>query len=582
MAVGEVAHVRLGWEWVPPPLPDPSPFRQNEPRWVEPTAPLRPPGMSPKAKGLVLLGGSVFFLLLIGSSTVFIIPALASMAAGGVVLYRDSISPTNPKVVVSTRQDAWNAFLRTHEEWSAAIVRDESASQQIFDNAPRWYPIDRLDPARRLDIIGGSPVGWATLLRTGLAQLATAGAPMTVLDLSGREVSSALWADLGYQVEPRRVTVPADLASVDPLAGSTRPWDIIGVITAGGSDTRNDDQARRDMEVFVIRRVVTGLATNITVPRLLAAVTCLLAPTAPIVTTLLTPEERQRLEDPDFLAMLGRDGTVHLTRVAAVLETLLDGALPEAGSTPQPLPFFPESGISVVSAGRAADNETRRRLDNLLAAALVDQLDSGRQHGGLIAIVGADRLSRTVLEILIRTAEERVTRLLLFFEGLRTEARDLLGRGSSDTIIMRLGNYEDATAAANFVGKQHVFVVSSITLQVGSQIGGSEGHGFNVNESTGSSQTFQNLGGDSESVNSSRSSGANFNYSRTWSDTTSYGETSTRSEEFVARAEDLQRIPTTGFLYVSAINGRQHVIFGDCYPEIARSRFVAAKAIARR
>ena len=168
-------------------------------------------------------------------------------------------------------------------------------------------------------------------------------------------------------------------------------------------------------------------------------------------------------------------------------------------------------------------------------------------------------------------------RLVLMFEHLRGEARELLGRGAVDTMIMGVGNHDDASAAANFIGKQHRFVVSSISLTVGTQIGGADTHGMSIDRS--SSYTEQNMGPDSSTTG--RSLGANFSYSTNWSETKNYGETSTRSEEFVARIEDLQRIPTTGFVYVTASKGRQHVIFGDCHPAIAHTPLVATKAIAR-
>lgn len=579
---GSTDHRLLGWQWAPPPLPDPSALRAQEPRFQEPMAVATPTGTDPKIKGALLLAGGVFCLLLVGSSAVFLIPALGLAGGGALVFYNAANSPTNPARVVKTREDKWQEFLAVHAGWSDAILREEAAAQTKFEAAPRWYPIERLESARRLDVVGGSPAGWATLIRTGLAPLAMSGSPMTVLDLSGRDLAAALWADTHGVEAPRVVSLPSQIRYADPLVTSTRPWDVVSVVTQ--SDSASDDVARRDIEVLIIRRVAAALGNRVTLPRLLAAMTALLAPGSPRVLAELAVDERERLQDPDFLSMLGRDGMTHLSRLSAVLETMLADAAYDAPPTepPQPLPCLPESGLAILAADRISDGETRRRLDNLLAASLADRVDAGAGSRGLLVVLGADRLSRQVLEVLVTRSEDRGIKLILFFEHLRGEAKEILGRGASDTVIMRLGNVDDATAAANFVGKQHRFVVSSITLQVGSQLGGSEGHGFGVTDTFGESYTSQSMGPDSSTSNSSRSNAANFNYSKTWSETKTYGETSTRSEEFVARAEDLQRIPTTGFLYVSAINGRQHVIFGDCHPAISQSQFVAAKAIARR
>lgn len=581
-SVGEgFEHKLLGWEWAPPPLPGPSPIRQQQPQWQEPMRVAPQQGLGAQGWAVILFLAAGLCLVLAGSSTGFLVPALALASGGGVAVVTATNDPRSPAKVAKTRADKWHEFERVHAAWSEAILRQEAEARRRFELAPRWYPIQRLQGDRRLDVVGGSPLGWATLLRNGMSPLAVSGFPMTVLDLSGRDLASALWSDTNSGTVPRIVSIPSQIRATDPLVGSSRPWNVVSVVTQ--TDGNSDDLARRDMEVLIIRRVVEALGSNVTLPRLLAAMTSLVAPGSPRVIADLTQAERQRLEDPDFLGVLGRDGPAHLSRLSAVLETMLaDAAYGDApASAPAPLPCYPPSGLTIIRADPATDGETRRRLDNLLAAALVDRLGDSPGSRGFLIVVGADRLSRQVLEVLVTRAEDRGLKLILFFEHLRGEARELLGRGASDTIVMRLGNVEDATAAANFVGKQHRFVVSSLSLQVGSQLGGSEGHGFNMTDSSSQSYTSQNMGGDSSTSGTSRSMGANFNYSQTWSETKTYGETSTRSEEFVARAEDLQRIPTTGFLYVTAVNGRQHVIFGDCHPAIAQSRFVAARPIAR-
>jgi hypothetical protein len=319
------------------------------------------------------------------------------------------------------------------------------------------------------------------------------------------------------------------------------------------------------------------LGENVTLRRLLAAITALLAPESPLVAAQLTPQERRSVLDPSFVVMLGGDLSVHLGRLAAALEALVRGAEGD-GDKPAPLPFLPGDGATVIATG-AGGHESRRRLDNLLVAALVDRISHAAPARGLVLVVGADRLSRPVLDALIESVQIHAgLRLTMFFEHLSGPAGEIIGRGASETILMRLGHHEDALAGANFVGKDHRFVISSITLTVGTQLGGSDNHGFTVTDSD--SHTDQTAGPDSRT--SGRSLGTSFNYGRTWSETENYGETSTRSEEFVTRAEDLQRIPTTGFVFVTAVNGRKHVIVGDCHPAIVRTTRVAARAIDRR
>lgn len=583
MAIGSiepsVTADRLGWEWAPPPLPEPSPKRQQEPKWHEPPELPAPAGLQDRARDVFLAFLGVVFLLASFDDPSLLIVALPLLAIGVYKLQSAATDPARPRNLAKTREDQWLEYQEVHRAWTDAITREEREDQLRFSAAPRWYPITRIEPTRRLDVFGGPPEGWASFIHTAFAAVIPQGVPTTVLDLSRRDlVRRALWPDANPAAAPFTLTLPSQLREYDPLVGAQHPGDIAALVTS--TENPNDDWARRDIEMGIFRRMADALGDNVTLPRLHAAVTSLLAPDSPMVAKELSVQERRTLLDPNAIVMLGADSASYLGRISAALDALVRGSRPSGAKAkrPAPLPFFSADRPMVIAADPSGDPESRRRLDNVLAASLVDRIGRSDCRGHLLLIVGADRLSRPVLEALTAGAQERGIRLVMLFEHLRGEARELLGRGVSDTMVMRLGHYDDATTAANFIGKQHRFVVSSITLTVGTQFGGSDSHGFSVTDS--SSYTSAPMGPDSST--SGRSTGSNFNYGRTWADTENYGETSTRSEEFVARAEDIQRIPTTGFIYVTAVNGRQHVIFGDCHPAIAETPLVAARAIARR
>jgi hypothetical protein len=569
----------LGWEWAPPPLPEPSPKRQQEPKWHEPALPAPPQGMNPRTKEVLLMIGGVFALMLAFSEPGWLVVALPLFAYAVVNFQTAANDPVAPRNLAKTRDDQWFEYQEVHRAWTDAITREEQENHRRFSVAPRWYPITRIEPTRRLDVFGGHPEGWASFMHTAFAGVIPQGVPTTVLDLTRRDlVRRALWPDANPAAAPLTLTLPSQLREYDPLVGAQHPGDIAALVTS--TENPNDDWARRDIEMGIFRRMADALGDNVTLPRLHAAVTSLLAPDSPMVAKELSVQERRTLLDPNAIVMLGGDSASYLGRISAALDALVRGSRPSGSKVkpPAPLPFFSADHPTVIAADPSGDPESRRRLDNVLAASLMDRIGRSDCRGHLLLVVGADRLSRPVLEGLTAGAQERGIRLVMFFEHLRGEARELLGRGVSDTIVMRLGHHDDATTAANFIGKQHRFVVSSITLTVGTQFGGSDSHGFSVTDS--SSYTSAPMGPDSST--SGRSTGSNFNYGRTWAETENYGETSTRSEEFVARAEDIQRIPTTGFIYVTAVNGRQHVIFGDCHPAIAETPLVAARAIARR
>lgn len=86
--------------------------------------------------------------------------------------------------------------------------------------------------------------------------------------------------------------------------------------------------------------------------------------------------------------------------------------------------------------------------------------------------------------------------------------------GGGAVAFMRLGNHEDATRAADFIGRDHRFVLSQITKNVG----GNESHTSTDTEGVG----------DSESTSTSRTTGT----SRSWGTSRSSGTTYSGGEMF--------------------------------------------------
>jgi hypothetical protein len=79
--------------------------------------------------------------------------------------------------------------------------------------------------------------------------------------------------------------------------------------------------------------------------------------------------------------------------------------------------------------------------------------------------------------------------LTLLFRHLRNDATTLIGGGA--TAFMRLGNHHEAEQAASFTGRQHTFVLSSLTATHGTDQtttqGQTETSGHSQSRSSGSS-----------------------------------------------------------------------------------------------
>ncbi|MFD6229465.1 hypothetical protein ACFWFZ_21725 [Streptomyces sp. NPDC060232] len=176
---------------------------------------------------------------------------------------------------------------------------------------------------------------------------------------------------------------------------------------------------------------------------------------------------------------------------------------------------------------------------------------------GTLVVAGADRLGREALEALARQARAAGVRLVLLLEHLREATLQVAGGSGSAIVFMRMGNGEEAKAAAEFIGHQHTFVVSQLTRQVGETL--TTGRGSSYGEQIGDSRTHTSNSG--PHPGSSTSTGTSF--SRSWQESvnasratsTSDGETTARVYEFTVKPTQLQALPPTGIVLIESAAG---------------------------
>ncbi|MFD0853922.1 hypothetical protein ACFQ07_16915, partial [Actinomadura adrarensis] len=92
------------------------------------------------------------------------------------------------------------------------------------------------------------------------------------------------------------------------------------------------------------------------------------------------------------------------------------------------------------------------------------------------------------------------------FRRLRETSAELIGGGA--VAFMRLGNNEDATRAADFIGREYRFVLSQITKSVGGNE--SHTHSDTTGEGTSDSTSTSRTTGSSTNWGTSRSSGVTY------------------------------------------------------------------------
>lgn len=174
-----------------------------------------------------------------------------------------------------------------------------------------------------------------------------------------------------------------------------------------------------------------------------------------------------------------------------------------------------------------------------------------------------------------RQARSAGVRLVFLLEHLREAAVQVAGGSDSATVFMRMGNGEEAKAAAQFIGQEHKFLVNQLTRQIGETLtegrGSSYGYQRGVSESDGS-----NTGGGISGSTWGSSRSFSTSLSRSWQDSTNTstarstttGENLSRVYEFTVEPTQLQSLPTTGLILVEAGPGGRRVVFGDCNPGI--------------
>jgi hypothetical protein len=168
---------------------------------------------------------------------------------------------------------------------------------------------------------------------------------------------------------------------------------------------------------------------------------------------------------------------------------------------------------------------------------------------------------------------------VLMCEHLRGDLKDFVGGSDSTTVFMRLGNFQEADAAAQHIGRGHKFVLSQLTKQIGETLTTGTSDSYGVQEGVSTTST------DGRGYTSGLSGGSNRNWSnattesrteswqKTMSESTARSETDGvtvgRVHEFIVEPTQIQDLPHTAFLLVGAGGSARRMVLGDCFPGIS-------------
>jgi hypothetical protein len=491
----------------------------------------------------------------------------------------------------------------------ASSYRDWQVRATAFWRQPCWYPVTMPTSVARLDLAGGTLAGWSALLTTIAATRLAAGGTVTVVDLTeGGVATDLLTLAASLRIDPLVWVLPADLPRLDLGLRLSRDSlaDVLALTAAAadvgpaGASAGTADPAR---DAALLGRVLEVLGPGTSMAGLIAGLRALAQigdPHEQLAAGVVHPDQLTRLT-----GTFGRGADHLVVDRAWSLEARLRALATLGGSAAG----RPQGPLRVMWADRRASATANRVLGCYLTVALTEvlrQAPAGRPWQQTICLLGADRLPGDVLDRLSDAAECARAGLVLGYRALPGPVRDRLGRGNAALAVMRLGNAEDARAAAEQIGSEHRFVISQFTDTVGSSVTDTAGDSYTstvgLSDSVGDSRALTRTDGrgrgrsssgmfaplvagsasasressNSTAVSDSRSITAGISASTSWGLATSravgasgsLAGTLQRSRELLIEQHELQHLPQTAVVVCQRGPAGRQVRLADVNPAI--------------
>lgn len=592
-----VPQERWGWEFVEPEPAALYPSGWREPVWREPAAPdvSRWTAARKKAQSklpdrllvtvivAVIVGIVVAFLggdgvpigisvLVLGCAVVGVTLLVPWVRAGRIL--HDA---------AQQRAIAAAQFQMARWQWETQVQAHRYAEWQRREAASRWYPLRPLSSPSRVDVFGGTGDGWASLVVTLGSSLLSLGGNILVLDFSEQQVADPLAEfAIGRRHSVATIDLPGGSRSSELLAGLDTEQ-LAEVIAESVHTMRQGNQETdfRVLDAELIRVVAEHLAEPSTFMRLVGGLRVLrrVYDMSAVDGPLTTSEIQALSAQVDMVGRTERDQN-ELQFLTSMLELLSkddpdtptgDNAVADRAVTE---PLWPATGLTVVST---TGGHPRRKdfLDRLLFHRVLHALRTRANGSGedVVIVAGADHLGLVSLEELAKQARRIGIRLILLLEHLRGDLEQLLGSSDSATVLMRLGNAQEAAKAAEFIGRGHKFVLSQLTDQIGRTFteGTAESFGiqYGTADTTGTTDTGAKHQGTSKSTTQSRSHTWQSTVNQSIADSATIGTTNARVYEFAVEPTTIQGLPPTAYLLVESGASGRRVVMADCNPGIA-------------
>jgi hypothetical protein len=480
-----------------------------------------------------------------------------------------------PPVVRDTDQAA------AHRQWRSRVEADQRRIAAAHGRQPVWYPVPVLGGGGVFPVCGGTSAMWGRLAASVALLSARAGVSRIRL---ANLTQASVFDDLhrlvlaGAPARLRRDVVSAGGSTLD-LFGNT-PLDVLAGLVVDVVRTSADAQGRRTAthDKRALIDIGKRLKAPVDLPRLQDAVAIALGDHSPGRGATLSAQERRGLEDHhDYVVARRPQDQARLSDLAHDLDELSgyrhDPAhqplrVGRAGPAVRTLEAEPGGGTQ--------DYELARELLGRAMARAFAMPSAGAE---LLLVVGADLLSREVLDFMTASAAMSGKNLVLVFCKITEPAERVLGSGGSGcAAFLRLPNHNDAKVAAEYIGREFTFVVNGFSIADGDteqwnssrarSTGTSRGRTTTATGSSGVAGKTLNFGHNfgttvTESFSSNDTHTTSTGGSRQRTHTTTVG----RTHDYVLQPETFQRLDDDLMLVVD----HRTAVLVNCDPAILGS-----------
>lgn len=570
------------------------------PEWREP----REPDVSVLREGIADSAGRLFRRLLV-TFVLFVVlkyasaDELAAFVLVGAVVAFVVVPIVLPLVRLgfilsrarAARQTHYNRLLKAQQDWENRRKAHERAEWARLEAAQLWHPLRLRSGPSRVDVFGGTAESWSNLLATLGCSLAQAGTKLTVADFSEQYVTSALAGlmfDRGHRIT--QIELPTHVDRYDLLAGLA-PDEAAELLAQAVHTLREqgDHVDLRALDADLLETVLSRLTGVPTFSRVVAGLEVVRRNYDSVTDRTLDAEELTLLSSAVDNFGQGERVQQELQFLISSLRKMIQGN--DSGNGKASLSeMWDLGGLTVVNT---THDESRRKdfLDRVVFHRLLHDVRGLRDGGDrVLFVVGADAMGLKALEMLAKQCRRVGLRLILMMERLRGDLKELLGSSDSAAILMRLGNAQDAAAAAEFIGKGYKFVLSQTTTQASTTL--TKGTANTTSASVGESNTdtrsktrgtswnqdaahffISSRGGSGStttgtSFTESLSSGWSESVNQSTGDTITKGDAESRVHEYVVEPTTLQSLALMAFVLVESLPSERRVVIGDCNPGI--------------